>query len=201
MSHSWKPLAEKMPDAAWPLVEPWLSQHKLQVVIARKRKTKLGDYSPPYGSRMYHRISVNGDLSKEAFLVTFIHEWAHLLTWVKHQRAVAPHGEEWQQCYRKIMAPFLQPSIFPDSLLRTLAAHLKSPSATSCADPELMKALQPRADHLMYVYEVPVNGKFQLPNGRTFEHVGKKRTRHLCRDIRSGQLYLVHGMAEVMPAG
>ena len=39
-----------------------------------------------------HRISVNGNLNKYSFLITLIHELAHLLTFTQYKNRVDPHG-------------------------------------------------------------------------------------------------------------
>jgi SprT protein len=44
------------------------------------RSSKLGDYRPPQRG-LPHRISVNHNLNQHEFLITLIHEMAHLLCW------------------------------------------------------------------------------------------------------------------------
>ena len=45
--------------------------------------------------RPHHRISVNENLNPYAFLITLLHEVAHMTTWEKHRlrmRRCRPHG-------------------------------------------------------------------------------------------------------------
>jgi len=70
-----------------------LLRHRIHLHIKRPRQTKYGDYRPPAAGEN-HRISVNKDLNPYAFLITFLHEVAHLLNFEKHRGRVQPHGQE-----------------------------------------------------------------------------------------------------------
>ncbi|MCK5366987.1 MAG: SprT-like domain-containing protein, partial [Cyclobacteriaceae bacterium] len=72
--------------------------------VTRKRNSKLGDYrfDQRNGS---HSISVNFDLNQYSFLITYIHELAHLLTTERFGRKSQPHGKEWKSNFRELMEP------------------------------------------------------------------------------------------------
>jgi SprT protein len=81
-----------------------------------------------------HRVSVNNDLNKYAFLVTLVHEFAHYSTYVNTRRwtnrmALLGRGE-----YAKLMRPFMSRSVFPADVLHALEHHLHDAPASSCTD-------------------------------------------------------------------
>ena len=106
-----------MPEKAIPIALHWLENSNVQLRITKSRSSKLGDYRPPV-LKKYHRISVNHDLNQFHFLITLVHEYAHLKNWEQHQRNVKPHGPEWQKAFREYMQPFLQMDIFPSEAFR-----------------------------------------------------------------------------------
>src|SRR5947207_2190446 len=84
-----------LPDESLDIVVRWITDHKIFLTITEKRNSILGDYRRPQEGKG-HRISVNGDLNKYAFLVTMVHEVAHLTTWLKYFDTVSSHGKEWK---------------------------------------------------------------------------------------------------------
>ena len=72
-----------IPAASVPQTLQLLHQYKVHLTITRNRKSVLGDYRHADGQQA-HRISVNGDLNKYAFLITLLHELAHLVTFENH---------------------------------------------------------------------------------------------------------------------
>ena len=86
-----KVLERYLPPAAAPLIARWIDYFKCEFKISRNRNSKFGDYRPPHAGKG-HRISVNYDLNVYAFLVTTVHEFAHLHTWNEHKHKAKPHG-------------------------------------------------------------------------------------------------------------
>ena len=96
--------------------------------IVNERQTKHGDYRKAMSGK--HEISVNGSLNKYRFLMTLIHEIAHLMAFEKFGRDIKPHGVEWKMTFQRIMLPFLRPDVYPNDLLPLLARHFRNPSAS-----------------------------------------------------------------------
>ena len=120
-------LEKYLPEASVPLILEWLSGSNVQLNISRSRTSKLGDYRSPHGVK-YHKISVNHDLNKYQFLLTLVHELAHLKTYESHKHRAKPHGKEWKDNFRALMQPFLDESVFPADLLAPVRKYLeKSP--------------------------------------------------------------------------
>src|SRR6187455_1143572 len=105
-------LQDYLPPGTYDAVLGYLRQYKVHLTVARERKSILGDYR----HRTYHdnhRISVNGNLNKYSFLITLLHELAHLLTFEQLSNNVMAHGREWKMTYAKLLDQFLQHHIFP----------------------------------------------------------------------------------------
>lgn len=166
--------------------------------VTRKRNTKLGDYrfDRRNGS---HSISVNHDLNHYSFLITYIHEVAHLLTRERFGRKTQPHGKEWKSIFKELMEPVMTDLIFPDVILKPLKKHLKNPKASSYADADLVHVLRQYDEQERDL--VPLS---TLDEGETFEFnncIYKKlhlrRTRVLCQHSESSRKYLISKMALV----
>ena len=188
-----------MPEPALDYAAAFLVEHRVQLTLTRGRATKLGDYRHPWQGKG-HRITVNQTLNKYAFVVTLIHEFAHLLVWEQHKNKVKPHGDEWKKVFVTLMQPLLQPSIVPEALLPVLHNYLASPKASSCSDPDLLRSLSAydaRPAHLKLLEELPEGAVFATRQNRIFKKQEKRRTRYLCTELASGKQYLIHHLAEV----
>ena len=104
----------------------WKKYH-FEFIVTKSRITKLGDcrlnLPAPEGRDLKYTITVNEDLNQYSFLITYLHEIAHLVTglefdppvWrtgetayqVYGRRRVAPHGEEWKKNFKKLIEPLL----------------------------------------------------------------------------------------------
>ena len=96
-------LRSYLPDNCLDEVVNYLLLHKVHLTISRKRQSILGDYRHAIPGRT-HRISVNGNLNKYAFLITLLHELAHLFTYEQFGRRAQAHGREWKSSQRSILA-------------------------------------------------------------------------------------------------
>ncbi len=104
-------LAQYLPDNTYESVTAYLNHYKVHLTVAKIRSSVLGDYRRPIHSK-HHRISVNGNLNKYAFLITLLHELAHLITFEKYGHRVLAHGKEWKHIYGQILASFLEKKYF-----------------------------------------------------------------------------------------
>lgn len=192
-------LEKYLPAGAVPIILRWIDYFQCEFKISRSRNSKYGDYRPPFKGKP-HRISVNNNINQYAFLVTTVHEFAHLLTWNEHNHKAKPHGQEWKSNFKRMMAPFFEKSIFPDDINRAIVKYLENPAASSCTDLYLYKTLK-RYDAVvtgaMTVDTLPVNTIFKLKNGRSFRKEAKIRKRFRCVEIGTGAVYLFNPMAEV----
>jgi SprT protein len=191
-------LSQYMPPAAAPIIAKWIDYFQCEFKIAKGRATKLGDYRHPY-RQAGHKISVNNNLNAYAFLVTTVHEFAHLLTWNDYKNKVKPHGSEWKHNFKRMMVPFLEQEIFPEDLKKAIVNYLHNPSAASCTDLKLSRALK-RYDTLADVSrleELPLHAVFSIKDGRQFKKGEKLRKRYRCVCLENGNVYLFNPLAEV----
>lgn len=171
--------------------------YRCHLTITRDRKTKSGDYRHPFG-KQGHRISVNGTLNQYAFLITFVHEMAHLINWERHGRKVNPHGKEWKKAFQEEMGYFLREDVFPPDLLAQLRRHMASPKAATVRDLELVRLLRnyDKQSDLTLLEEVPIQQEFILGNKR-FIKGEQLRKRFRCTQVNTGKVYLISAIAEV----
>lgn len=198
MSRNLEVLKRFIPEPAAPLISDWVDHLQVELKITRSRETVLGDYRHPFGGKG-HRISINNDLNPYAFLITLVHEFAHLVCWNKHRNLVKPHGDEWKVEFKRLMQPFFQMDIFPEKINHALQRYLKDPAASSCADPVLLRTLKEfdTRNQTVFVSAIPAGGNFRLKNGRLFQKMDKVRTRFKCKEVETGRIYLFSPVAEV----
>ncbi len=177
----------------------WVVQYRIKVVVTRSRKTKRGTYMPPQRGHG-HKITINNDLNPYGFVVTFIHEVAHLITWDAYQNTVKPHGSEWKANFKKLLDPFLNTRFFPHDILVQLQNYMDNPAASSCSDAGLMKVLDTYNQHddgLTYLEDLPLNTVFALKDGRVFKKGKKLRKYYQCEERKTRGLYRVSPVARV----
>lgn len=200
MSGGYQALQKYLPDHSLPLVEELLKKYPIQLRISKPRKTRFGDYRFPTKGTP-HRISVNGNLNKYAFLITLLHEYAHLLAFDKFGRGIKAHGKEWQFCFLEVSGPFLASDIFPAKLKRAFTQSLAQGHASSATDHQLLRVLkdydpEESAEARTFVEDLPPASLFVL-NGRIFRKGPKSRKRYKCDELNSGRQFMVHPLAEV----
>ena len=195
---------QHLPPRAWKYVLDLLQEYPVLVRVVPHRATKLGDYRPPRLGDCWHRITVNEDLNMYAFLVTLLHELAHLrvtailATGTKKHK---PHGVEWKKEFAAVVGPVIEESMVPRDLCVALAATLQRPRAATCSDRLLRLALSQYdhgVDQCLYVEQLEVGACFQLQNGRQFILGDRVRSRYRCIELASGIEFRIHYLARVL---
>jgi len=192
-----KTLEKYIPQAAIKTVFQLIQEHNVYLKIVNERVTRHGDYRKmPNGQ---HQITVNSNLNSYRFLITLIHEIAHLKAFKEYGRLIKPHGKEWKFTFQQLMLPYLRPEVFPMQLLPYLAIHFKNPKASSDTDAKLSLALKQydAPNDKNYIFEIPLGGKFRLYNGKIFKRGNKRVKRYECLEISTGRVYLFNPNAEV----
>lgn len=191
-------LAQYMPLSAAPIISKWIDYFQCEFKISKNRATKLGDYRHPFKNNG-HKISVNNNLNSYAFLVTTVHEFAHLLTWNEYKNKVKPHGSEWKNNFKKMMNPFFELQIFPSDVHHAIVGYLNNPAASSCTDLSLARTLKKYDSNLATtrLEELPLQSIFVLKDGRKFKKGERVRKRYKCVCLNNGNTYLFNPLAEV----
>lgn len=194
----YKAILEKyIPTASVDIIYEWLQKYNIHLRVSRKRSSKLGDYRPPQRGKG-HQITVNYDLNEYAFLITLVHEVAHLIVWEKYKNRVKAHGREWKDAYRELMAPIMDMKIFPEDIEEALKSYLSKSYASSGTDLKLSRTLQEYDDDQGTTLEMLEEGStFVLPNGRKFKKGVLVRKRYRCINLDNNRIYLVNPLVKV----
>jgi len=191
-------LSKYLPEHAVVSVFELIKSNSVHLKIVNERQTRHGDYRKAINGK--HEITVNANLNKYRFLITLVHEIAHLAAFEKYGRMIKPHGNEWKLTFQRLMVPFIRPEIFPHSVLPLVANHFRNPTASSDTDARLAYALKQfdeRKPDILFIHEIPTGSMFRIKNGKIFRKNGLRVKRYECLEIKTGKLYLFNANAEV----
>jgi SprT protein len=192
-------LSNYLPEGAAPVISRWIDYFGCEFKIARGRSTKYGDYRHPFKEEG-HRISVNYNLNPYAFLITTVHEFAHLLTWNEYKRKAKPHGLEWKRNFKRMMKPFFEQETFPPDVRQAIVNYLENPAASSCTDLNLFRVLNrydKKPEGVITVEKLAPNSLFSIKNDRVFRKGDLVRKRYKCIEVNTGAVYLFNPLSEV----
>lgn len=191
-------LKKYLPEQSVEVIADWIIRFDFKLKIKKERSTRLGDYtSPRHG--LNHLITINHNLNKFSFLITLVHEVAHLVTYNQHKNSVNPHGKEWKQNFQNLIQPFLTTDIFPLEVFAALRKYMQNPAASSCSDVTLLRTLKLHDNNAESVFleYLPTNTFFLYNGSRIFQKGEKIRKRFKCKEISSGAIYLFNPLVEV----
>ena len=193
-------LADYLPPNTYEPVLAYLREYKVHLTITRERRSILGDYRHRT-QHANHRISINGNLNTYAFLITLLHEIAHLVTFEQYGNKVMSHGREWKKIYGQFLQQFILHKVFTGDIENELAISLQNPAATSCAEDGLLRILRKydknNKDHRL-VEEIAPHAMFRTPDGRVFKKGVQLRKRFKCVEVKTGKVYLFSPVYEVI---
>lgn len=186
-----------IPVAAHSQISEYINENNFSIKISKQRATKHGDFRRLKNGEFL--ITINENLNPYQFLLTLVHEIAHYTTY-KTYGNVKPHGTEWKLTFKELMLPFLNPDVYPNTILPHLAKYLLNAKASTDSDVNLAIALKQESSDpdKNYIFELEIGDKFKLKN-RSFSILEKKRTRYVCMDLNSQKKYLINQNAEVNP--
>lgn len=215
-------LLKYIPEQAVDLISHWIYHFDFKLKIKKERSSKQGDYRAPlknipaklknarptaltestlanYSQYTNHQITINRNLNKYAFLITLIHEIAHLTNWNKFKHKVKPHGEEWKHEFKILMKEFSCKDIFPEDVLQALNSYLKDPAASSCSDIQLSRVLKKydQKEGVFLLEQIPAKTIFKFNGNRDFIKGEKLRKRYKCMELKTRRQYLFSPIAEV----
>lgn len=193
-------LSRFLPEGSFPFVAEYFKSHTIHLNLTHERKSILGDYRNPTKDTPFHRISINVNLNRYSFLITLLHELAHLLVYTHFHHTVSPHGKEWKTQFRHVLMPFIGKGFFPRDVEKALISYINNPAASTCTDVALYKALyryDERKPGYLLVDDLEQGQWFEIDGGRVFEKMEQLRTRCRCRDLSNGKIYFFQGIVEV----
>lgn len=192
-------LQQYLPPGTSNAVTGFLQQYKVHLTIARERTTILGDYRHRT-NEANHRISVNGNLNHYSFLLTLLHELAHLLTFEQYGNKVLSHGKEWKFIFGGLLKQFINDDVFPPDIKTAVTSSLNNPAASSCAEEGLQRVLRKynsEANNNQLVEEILTGSLFRTKDGRVFRKGEKLRKRFKCTEVKTGRVYLFSPVYEI----
>jgi hypothetical protein len=196
-----KPLAalEKfIPTGTFDYIATYLERYKIKLSITKERKTKYGDYRPPQHGQT-HRISVNGNLNQYHFLLTLVHELAHLVAFDQYGFAIQSHGDEWKKTFKTLLSPLLTTKVFPPDLLAAVQVSMQNVKSSSCYDPTLSLALRKYDIKPMgtLIKDLPLGSHFLSGDKKEYKLLNKRRTRYEAVQTITNKHYLFPALYEV----
>ena len=178
-----------VPDVALRYCFQLWQETPFQLKITRTRQTKVGDFTTRRNAA-HARITLNHELNPYLFLITYVHEVAHLRVHLRFGNRVDPHGDEWKTFFQRLMDPVMHPEIFPTDIYSQLQRHMVNPKASSFADTELTKVLRKYdKDAAQYatLSDIPEGSVFRF-QGRFFKKGKIRRTRVLCHEVKTNAI-------------
>ncbi|HEY5690841.1 MAG TPA: hypothetical protein VIS49_05230 [Cyclobacteriaceae bacterium] len=177
-------------------MELW-EEFRFDFKLRKSRITKVGDFTCFPGRNPI--ITVNHDIDPYLFLITYIHEVAHLKVHLKYGQRIESHGKEWKLAFQQLMEPVLTDDIFPGELLVGLKKHLRNPKASTFSDGKFTKLLRTydaRQQHVVLLSDLKEGSVFGY-HGKWFKKGKLRRTRVECRELKTRITYLVPADAPI----
>jgi hypothetical protein len=201
--HPMQALANYLPDNTFEPIIQYIHHYKVHLTVTKKRKSVLGDYRHSGMLGDNHRISINGNLNKYEFLITLLHELAHLLTFEQFKNRVEPHGQEWKSHYSRLLIDFVQRKVFPADIEQALQKSILNPAATANGETDLMLVLRSyntiQKLGFVSISALPNEALFATEDGRVFKKIAIRRKRFQCLEINTGRHYIFSALSEVKP--
>ena len=184
--HSFVPLESRV------TLQAWIDELCVDLLIAKPRKTKLGDFRVHNGKLS---ISVNNNLNPYSFLITLTHELAHAFVYTKHSNKVLPHGKQWKTTFKAMLLNFLH--LFPEEINKVLSLYLLNPKASTLTDVRLSTVLRKYDKQKGIIIADILEGDKFISNAKEFQKGKKLRKRFSCKEKDTNRVYLFHPLAEV----
>lgn len=202
-------LQNHCPNGSDALLQSWLHNRQVIIRVSPDRISKLGDFRSPQNGYPA-RISINRGLSPIEFFVTLAHELAHhdiqgkgqkgkRQKWGKKNR-ILPHGVEWKEIFRRYIVDIIESGIVEVEVSDALRkCYLERERIATSPCMEIKKHLEgDLEDKVLRVHDLEEGEEFILRNGRVFIRGSKLRTRYRCKELNTGKIYTVHGLAAVV---
>lgn len=193
-------LKKFLPEASVHSVAELMNSLNFQLIIAKSRKSILGNYMPPI-KHNYHRISVNYNLHKIEFLIVLLHEIAHLKNWNRYKQSIKPHGKEWKQEFRKLLNLFIINQDYDKEIRETVYQfYFEQDIISSNQCKKLKSILYGNENKKIDIVEDVPNGSYFILEAtkKKYLKIKKLRKLYLCKEHDSGKLYRVYSGAQIV---
>lgn len=184
-------LTNHVPEAAYAYCFQLWKKFQFEFKVRKSRVTKVGDFTCYPGK--VARITVNHDIDPYLFLITYVHEVAHLEVHLHYDNRIESHGKEWKKSFQQLMEPVMSEEVFPKPLLDGLKKHMKNPKASTFSDgkfTQLLRSYDDRQKNVVLLSQIPEGTVFGF-QGKWFKKGKLRRTRVECKEIKTRLSYLV----------
>lgn len=192
-------LSDYLPEKSIDIVQDMISSAYVKLCLSSPRKTIQGTYRRASKGKP-NIITINEDLNPYTFLITLLHEFAHLYAWEKNRSL--RHSLEWKNHFSVLLHRFIEQEIFPEDIKRALFQHLKNIKSSDAKDIHLTRILQSyntQKEHSQEVYLMDLDEKSEFVyNNRCFIKKQLLRTYFLCTEIKTKRNYRFHPLAKVL---
>ncbi|NLJ81685.1 MAG: SprT family zinc-dependent metalloprotease [Bacteroidales bacterium] len=192
-------LSDYLPAKSIDIVQDMINSTCLKLCLSSPRKTIQGTYKRASKGKP-HIITVNEDLNSYTFLITLLHEFAHLYAW-EINRSLR-HGMEWKNHFSVLLHRFIEQEVFPEDIKQALLQHMKNIKSSDAKDVNLSRVLQSydtQKEHSKEVYLMDLDEKSEFVyNNRCFIKKQLLRTYFLCTEIQTKRNYRFHPLAKVL---
>lgn len=193
-------LKQHLPASAVPGIHQLLVNYKVHLHVTRARSGKLGDYCHNRNG-VKHTISINHNLHPYQFLITVLHELAHMMVKEKYKKRLKPHGNEWNKEFVELSIPYLNADVFPEDVKKAFTLHLQKGYASTSVDVDLMTVLRNYEGKAFArtIQQLSEGAVFEY-NGRVFKKGSLIRKRYKCLCLDNNRDYLFSPLAEIKDA-
>jgi SprT protein len=172
-------------------------KHPFNLRITKPRNSKHGDYKYELSRKSMASISVNGNLNEQAFLFTFLHEYAHHLCVIHHGSKVKAHGREWKNHFAECLKQAVEMELFTPEMCDAILSEIGSLKASTMGNLKIYKTLRSYDQVEGYLLQDLEEGDHFKFRDRFFVLGKKRRTRYICSELKSGKQYLFQGVTSV----
>ncbi|MFY0643937.1 MAG: SprT-like domain-containing protein [Bacteroidia bacterium] len=174
------------------VITEYLNKHECELILCKPRRSKLGDFSVRGKQK---RIKINRNLNQFRFMLTLIHEIAHLKTHYELGWKCKPHGEEWKDNYRLLLEIWKIGDLFSHSveLINLFNYEVAKPSACSGIHKEKEAVLgQFDSNNTGVQLGNVAEGQEFIFKEVLYRKIKNRRTRTLCIRLSNQKMYTIH---------
>ncbi len=179
------------------LILDYLAENQCSLKICNPRISKLGDFRVR-GKQL--SIKINNKLNPYRFILTLVHEIAHLKTYNEYGFKRKPHGKEWKHNYKQLLLMWQIEDLFSKSpdLLTVFNIELQNPKACSGVSIKAEEILRSYDDdnEAIILAQLSEGQQFKFRN-TLYQKLNDRRTRVLCLNLENNRKYTIHKASAV----
>lgn len=192
-------LAPFLPAGSLEVIGEWLRVDNLSIKLTSGRGQRLGAYKREASGMQ--TILLNRNQDPYSFLITLVHEIAHMQARKLYGRHVQPHGLEWKQTYSRLIIKAAAIPSLPADICAMMAEIARSPESRHYGKISVSKVLlkySTKAEPGELLCDIPPGTRFRMPDGKVYIKGEKIRTRYRCKLDGASSVWLISGAVPVL---